>query len=119
MLGAAPTHWRRRASLFFAAVVLTLVPLASAVDTASPGPSTPVLPAQVWALYVDKATADKLSGATLRSLRMNEVNTLIVDAQGVRLAAVRRVEQLARRAGLVAVVLNRPSARPGEKPTQP
>ena len=119
MLGAAPTQWRRRAFLSFAAVVLTVVPLASARGEAARAPSTPVLPAHVWALYVDRAAAGELSSAALRPLRANELNTLIVDAGGMRLTAVQRVEELAKRAGLIVLVLNRPSAQAGAKPTQP
>jgi chitodextrinase len=119
MLGAAPKRWRRRASLSFAAVVLTLVPLASARVVATASAATPVLPAEVWALYVDKSTAGKLSAAALQPLRANEMNTLIVDGRGLALASVRRVERLARRAGLIVLVLNRPSARAGGKVTQP
>ena len=119
MLGAAPTQWRRRAFLSFAAVVLTVVPLASARGGAARAPSTPVLPAHVWALYVDRAAAGELSSAALRPLRANELNTLIVDAGGMRLTAVQRVEELAKRAGLIVLVLNRPSAQAGAKPTQP
>ena len=108
MLGAAPKHWRRRASFFAATVVLTAAPFASG-RSAAPSEAPLVLPAQVWALYVDRSTARELSASALKPLRANKMNTVIVDAKGLTVAETRRVERLTRRAGLVALVFNRPS----------
>ena len=109
MTGAASHQWRRRAGSA-AALLIALAALTISRADAARHASAPVVPQQVWAVYLDAAKAKEIGPSVLRGLREQSVNVLIVNSSGVSRAEADRLGDMGRAARLTVLLLAKPSS---------